>query len=130
MLGGFSFISLMLDFTLQEMEKLVTLYCSYYYCYSLFIILVIRKIISHINQLTGTIYKTIIMFFDYTVPFNYNFIFTRVSTRGNTRYFACVQLNSSVEILISTRRDVAFPRYVAFSRDVAFPREETWHLHE
>ena len=25
-----------------------------------------------------------------TVPFNYNFIFTRVDTRGNTRYFACV----------------------------------------
>ena len=25
-----------------------------------------------------------------TVQFNYNFIFTRVSTRGNTRYFACV----------------------------------------
>ena len=32
--------------------------------------------------------------------------------------------NSSVEILISTQRDVAF------SRDVAFPRVETWHFHE
>ena len=29
-----------------------------------------------------------------------------------------------MEILISTRRDVAF------SRDVAFPRVETWHFHE
>ena len=25
----------------------------------------------------------------YTVPLNYNFIFTRVNTRGATQYFAC-----------------------------------------
>ena len=34
--------------------------------------------------------KTIMYVALYTVQFNYNFIFTRVSTRGNTRYFACV----------------------------------------
>ena len=54
----------------------------------------------------------------HTVPLNYNFIFTRVSTRGATKYFACEIPKFPVEICISTRRDVALPR------------DETWYFHE
>ena len=51
-----------------------------------------------------------------TVPLNYNFIFTRVHTRGATQYFACQMPKFLVEIQISTRRDMALPR------------DETWHV--
>ena len=39
-----------------------------------------------------------------TVPLNYNFIFTRVSTRGAMQYFACEIPKFPVEICISTMR--------------------------
>ena len=39
-----------------------------------------------------------------TVPLNYNFIFTRVYTRGTTRFHACKMLKSRVETIIYTRR--------------------------
>ena len=39
-----------------------------------------------------------------TVPLNYNFISTRVYTRGTTRFHACKMLKSRVEIIIYTRR--------------------------
>ena len=56
-----------------------------------------------------------------TVPLNYNFIFTRVHTRGATQYLACQMPKFLVEIQISTRRYVALPRdetwHVAFTRD-------------
>ena len=64
----------------------------------------------------------------HTVPLNYNFIFTRVHTRGATQYFACQMPKFLVEIQISMRRDVALPRdktwHMAFTRDgiVAFTR--------
>ena len=38
-----------------------------------------------------------------TVPLNYNFIFTRVHTRGAMQYFACQMPKFPVEIQISTR---------------------------
>ena len=53
---------------------------------------------------------TKLLFSLYTVPLNYNFILTRVDTRGNTQYFACKIPKFPVEIIISTRRDVAFIR--------------------
>ena len=40
----------------------------------------------------------------YTVPLNYNFISTRVYTRGTTQFHACKMLKSCVEIIIYTRR--------------------------
>ena len=64
-----------------------------------------------------------------TVLPNYNFIFTRVHTRGAMQYFACQMPKFLVEIQISTRRDVALPRdetwHVAFTRDgiVTFTRD-------
>ena len=64
-----------------------------------------------------------------TVPLNYNFIFTRVQTRGAMQYFACQMPKFLVKIQISTRRDVALPRdetwHVAFTRDgiVIFTRD-------
>ena len=45
-----------------------------------------------------------------TVPLNYYFILTRVSTSGATKYFACQMSEFPVEIQISTRSDVAFRR--------------------
>ena len=54
----------------------------------------------------------------YTVPLNYNFIFTRVDMRGAVQYFTCQMPKFAVEICISTRREVALPR------------DETWYLHE
>ena len=42
-----------------------------------------------------------------TVPLNYNFIFTCISMRGATQYFACEI--PKLEICISTRRDMALP---------------------
>ena len=56
----------------------------------------------------------------YTVLLNYNFILTRVSTSGATKYFACQMPNFPVEIFISTRRDVVFRRGIYTRRDVAF----------
>ena len=61
--------------------------------------------------------------FIYTVPLNYNFILTRVSTSGATKYFTCQMPEFPVEIQISTRRDVAFRRGVY--RDT---RRGTWHF--
>ena len=49
-----------------------------------------------------------------TVPLNYNFILTLVSTSGAAKYFACQRPEFPVEICISTRRDVVFTRDVAF----------------
>ena len=56
-----------------------------------------------------------------TVPLNYNFIVTRVSMSGATKYFACQMPNFAVEICISTRRDVAFRRGI-------YTRRSTWHF--
>ena len=56
-----------------------------------------------------------------TVPLNYNFILIRVSTSGATKYFACQMPEFSVEIQISTRRDVAFRRGI-------YMRRGTWHF--
>jgi len=56
-------------------------------------------------------------FYVYTVPLNYNFISTRVDTRGNTWYFVCKMPNFPVENIIS------------MWRDVAFPRDDTWLFH-
>ena len=56
-----------------------------------------------------------------TVPLNYNFILTRVSTSGATKYFACQMPEFPVEIQISTRRDVAFRRGI-------YMRHGTWHF--
>ena len=55
------------------------------------------------------------------VPLSYNFILTRVSTSGATKYFACQMPNFPVEICISTRRDVAF-------RCGIYTRRGTWHF--
>jgi len=49
------------------------------------------------------------------VLLNYNFISTHMDTHGNTRYFTCKMQKFPMEIIISTRRDVVFPR------------DETWH---
>ena len=56
-----------------------------------------------------------------TVPLNYNFILTRVSTSGATKYFACQMPEFPVEIQISTTRDVAFRRGI-------YMRRGTWHF--
>ena len=65
-----------------------------------------------------------------TVPLNYNFIFTRVETRGAMHaVFRVLIPKIAVEIYISTRRDVAFPR-VVFSRDVEFTRVVVLHAME
>ena len=56
-----------------------------------------------------------------TVLLNYNFILTRVSTSGATKYFACQMPEFPVEICISTRRDVAF-------RHGIYMRRVTWHF--
>ena len=55
-----------------------------------------------------------------TVPLNYNFILTRVSTSGATKYFVCQMPEFPVEIQISTLRDVAFRRGISL--------HETWHV--
>ena len=57
----------------------------------------------------------------HTVPLNYNFILTRVSTSGATKYFACQMPEFPVEIQISTRRDMAFRRGI-------YMRRGTWHF--
>ena len=67
----------------------------------------------------------------YTVPLNYNFTFTRVSTRGATRGSRgkCQKLPWKA----------SFPRNGPWlfhskthgiSRHMAFPRDDTWHFHE
>ena len=56
-----------------------------------------------------------------TVLLNYNFILTRVSTSGATKYFACQMPKFPVEICISMRRDVAFRRGI-------YTRRGTWHF--
>ena len=57
-----------------------------------------------------------------TVPLNYNFILTRMSMSGATKYFACQMPEFPVEICILTRRDMAFRRGI-------YTRCGTWHLH-
>ena len=59
-----------------------------------------------------------VFYHSYTVPLNYNFIFTRVDMHGATQYFACEMPKFPMEILISTRQDVVSPR------------DDTWYLHE
>ena len=78
------------------------------------------------------LYCTLKQIWYHTVPLNYNFIFTRVYTRGTTQYFACKMLKFPVENIISTRRDAwHFHETCGIStRRVAFPRDETWHFHE
>ena len=49
----------------------------------------------------------------HTVPLNYNFISTRMYTRGTTRLLAWNMLKSRVEIIIYTRRGM--------------PRHDTWY---
>ena len=61
------------------------------------------------------------MYYVYTVPLNYNFIFTRMHMRGAMQYFACQVPKFLVEIQISTRQDVALPRDKMW--DVAFTRD-------
>ena len=46
----------------------------------------------------------------FTVPLNYNFIFTRVDTRGTTQCFAWMVPDFCVENLFATSRYVVFPR--------------------
>ena len=65
-----------------------------------------------------TLFKTPFKFYKATtVSLNYNFILTRVSTSGATKYFACQMLKLPVEICISTRRDIQM-----------WYLHETWHV--
>ena len=54
-----------------------------------------------------------------TVPLNYNFILTRVSMSGATKYFACQMPNFPVEIIYfhDTRRGIQ-----------TLYLHETWHV--
>ena len=66
-----------------------------------------------------------------TVPLNYNFTFTRVSTRVTTRGSRgkCQKLPWKA----SFPRDGPWLFHMktrGISRHVAFPRDETWHFHE
>ena len=62
---------------------------------------------------------TYVSVYIYTVPLNYNFILTRVSTSGATKYFVCQMPKFPMEICISTRRDETWHSDVVFTRDVA-----------
>ena len=69
--------------------------------------------------------------FSYTVPLNYNFTFTRVSTRVTTR-----GSRGRCQNLLwkgSFPRDgpwLFHAKTRGISRHVAFPRDDTWHFHK
>jgi len=77
------------------------------YPYGLVVMITIQefKICFNVTFTHSTVVDIYIPFWamsSITVPLNYNFISTRVDTRGNTRYFVCKMPKFPVENIIST----------------------------